>query len=38
MKRAVFIKGKRINLVCLTKADAEVVHRWSCDMEMIFSK
>lgn len=35
MKRAVFIRGKRIDLVCLTKADAAAVHRWSSDMELI---
>lgn len=37
MNRAVFMKGKHIDLVCLTKADAEVVHRWSNDMELIFN-
>lgn len=37
MNRAVFIKGKHVDLVCLVKADAEVVHRWSSDMELIFN-
>jgi len=35
MSRAVFIKGKRIDLVCLTQADAAELHRWNCDMELI---
>ena len=37
MSRAIFLKGKKIDLVCLTKADAEAVHRWNCDMEVIFN-
>ena len=37
MSRAIFIKGKSVNLVCLTKADGETVHRWSSDMEIIFN-
>jgi len=37
MSRAVFIKGQSVDLVCLTKADAEIVHRWSSDMEIIFN-
>jgi len=37
MSRAVFIKGKQVDLVCLTKADAELVHRWNSDMEVIFN-
>jgi len=37
MSRAVFIKGDSIDLVCLTKADGQAVHRWSSDMEIIFN-
>ena len=36
MSRPVFIKGKRVDLVCLTKADAALVHRWQCDMDLIY--
>ena len=35
MSRAIFIKGKRIDLVCMTKADSEAVHRWNSEMEII---
>jgi len=35
VNRAVVIKGKRIDLVCLTKADAAALHRWNCDMELV---
>ena len=37
MSRAVFIKGESVDLVCLTKADAEAVHRWTSDMEIIYN-
>jgi RimJ/RimL family protein N-acetyltransferase len=37
MSRAQFIKGKNVDLVCLTKADAESLHRWNNDMEIIFN-
>ena len=36
MSRATFIKGKSIDLISLTKADAADVHRWNSDMEIIF--
>lgn len=36
MSRAVFIRGEKIDLVCLTKADAASVHRWNSDMDIIF--
>lgn len=36
MSRPIFIKGKHVDLVCLTKADAAQVHRWQCDMDLIY--
>jgi len=37
MSRAVFISGEQVDLVCMTKADAEAVHRWNSDMDIIFN-
>jgi len=36
MSRPVSISGERIDLVALTEDDAEMVHRWNCDMQLIY--
>ncbi len=35
--RAIFIRGERIDLVCLTKDDAPLVHRWHNDMDVLYN-
>ena len=37
MGRAVFIRGHHIDLVCLTRQDAPLVHRWQNDMELVYN-
>jgi len=35
MSRAVFISGRQVDLVCMTRTDAEAVHRWNSDMDIL---
>jgi RimJ/RimL family protein N-acetyltransferase len=37
MSRAEFIRGKNVDLVCLTSDDAAAVHRWYNDMDIVFN-